>query len=225
MIKNFILLILMTAGLYSCGTKGEPIPEKEAIDPTKSLEQRSLTYDLDRFVDTEFRYPNAIGKTVVIQNGLPKGGGDIEGIRGYFDATGKHYGYGIFWTRVINETDASLDVSIKFPAESFEICPSPDAHYKLFLPTDTMSFDKLTLYNYGITGLKTFLDTNFNKPNTFQKSIKPNQELVFYVALLLHVPNNGRVRTGFVLKGKDLFYKVDIAPYDFEIIPCGKIEF
>jgi len=93
-------------------------------------------------------------KGVIIQNGLPKGGG-------YTDSTGKSFGYRIFWTRVFNETATPLELTINFPADSFAILPSPDSYFKLFLPPDTMKLDKKSKYDYGVTGLKSFF-SGFN---------------------------------------------------------------
>jgi len=46
-----------------------------------------------------------------------------------------------------------------------------------------MTIDKQSLYNYGITGLKSFLDTDFNK-TMLKRSINPKDEYLFYVVLL-----------------------------------------
>ena len=41
--------------------------------------------------------------------------------------------------------------------------------------------------------------------------------------MLFRVPDNGPVRTGFVLKEQDLFYRISIAnQLDSVLIPCGK---
>jgi hypothetical protein len=64
-------------------------------------------------------------KGVIIQNSLPKGGP-------YTDPTGKRFGYGIFWTRVINQTTSPLELTINFPADSFAIFPEPGSYLKLF---------------------------------------------------------------------------------------------
>lgn len=201
--------------------------------------------------DSESKYTDSTGKSVIIQNSFPKGGGYIDGIsgytdftgngvitqnsfsigredigrkRGYTDSTGKNYGYAIFWTRVINETATPLELTINFPADSFAIFPSPASYLKLFLPPDKMTLDKQSLYNYGITGLKSFLDTGFNKPTMLQKTINPNDECLFYIAALSYQAG-GTSRAGLVLKGQDLFYRISIEPLGTALIPCGQIVF
>lgn len=173
-------------------------------------------------IDSESKYTRSNVKGVIIQNSYPKSGGDADEKCRYTDSTGKTYRYAIFWTRVINETDTPLELAIKFPA----ILPSPYSHIKLFLPTDTMTIDKESLYNYGITGLKSFLDTDFNKA-MLRRTINPKEESLFYIVLLsplYHV--GGTVRTGLVLKGQDLFYRISIAPqFDSALIPCGQIAY
>ncbi len=157
------------------------------------------------------------GKDVIIQNSFPKGGP-------YKHPTGKRFGRGIFWTRVINETATPLEITINFPADSFPVPPSPDSYVKLFLPPNTMTLDKVSLYDYGATGLISFFDTSLNKSTMLQKTINPKEEYLFYIALLMQVPDNGPVRTEIVLKDKDLFYKISIVPhFDSVLIPCGHI--
>lgn len=155
-------------------------------------------------------------KGVTIQNSLPKGGS-------YVDPAGKNFGYRIFWTRVYNETDTPLELTIKFPADSYAIFPSSDAYLKLFLPSDTMSLSKQWDYDHGATGLKSYFDTEFNKPSTLQKTLNPEEEYFFYVAAIFF-PRSGFVRSGFVLKDQNLFYRISMVPeLDAVLIPCGQI--
>ena len=158
-------------------------------------------------------------KSVIIQNSLPKGGP-------YTNPTGKRFGRAIFWTRIVNETATPIEFTINFPADSFSISPLPLSYFKLFLPRDTMTIDKEQLYDYGATGLKSFMDTGLNEPTTLQRIIHPKEDYLFYVGMLMKMPDNGPVRTGLVLKEEDLFYKVSIAgQLDSALIPCGHISF
>jgi hypothetical protein len=158
-------------------------------------------------------------KGIIIQNSGPRGGP-------YTDPTGKRFGYAIFWTRLINQTPSILDFTINFPADSFSISPSPQSYFKLFLPSDTMTIDKEPDYDYGATGLKSFMDTGLNKTTSIQRTINPKEEYVFFVGMLMKMPDNGPVRTGLVLKEGDLFYRVSIkGQLDSALIPCGHIGF
>jgi hypothetical protein len=171
-------------------------------------------------IDTESKYTRSNAKGVIIQNSLPKGGG-------YTAPTGKNFGYRIFWTRVINETATPLELTINFPADSVAIFSSPDSYLKVFLPPGTMTLDKEGLYDYGVTGLKSFLDTALNKPTTLQRTINPKEACVFYIGMLSYQPGNGTPRAGLVLKEQELFYR--ISGYDAQLdsasIPCGHIVF
>jgi hypothetical protein len=80
-----------------------------------------------------------------------------------------------------------------------------------------MTADKESMYDFGVTGLKSFLDTSLNKPTRFQRTINPKEECLFYVGAL---PGAG-CRASFVLKGQDLFYRINLIP-DL-LIPCGRI--
>jgi hypothetical protein len=119
---------------------------------------------ISTFKPVRFEYIDSTGEGIIIQNSLPKGGVAIN--RGYTDSTGKIHGFGIFWTRVINETATPLELTINFPADSFAISSAPNSYFKLLLPPGTMTLDMQSLYNYGyeITDLRSFLDTSFNKP-------------------------------------------------------------
>jgi hypothetical protein len=163
---------------------------------------------------------------VIIQNGLPKGGGslDLSGTIGYTDFMGRRFAHAIFWTRVVNETATPFTLAINFPSDSFAISSSPDSYVKIFLPPGAMTLDKQSLYNYGLTGLKSFLDTGFYKPTGLQRTINPKEECVFYVAALGHGEGGG-VRAGLVLKEQELFYRIRIVPIGSALIPCGKIVF
>jgi hypothetical protein len=87
----------------------------------------------------------------------------------------------VFFTRVVNETDTPLELMINFSADSIPIPHSPDTFVKLFLPSDTMSHDKQSLYDYGVTELE-----SFDKPTRFQKTISPNEECLFYVVAIFY---------------------------------------
>ncbi|MBL7848917.1 MAG: hypothetical protein JNL40_15720 [Cyclobacteriaceae bacterium] len=171
-----------------------------------------------KWVDSEVRYTDAAGKSVMVHSSLPKGGSV------YTDSIGKKYGYVIFWFRVINESSAPLALSIRLPAEPFTIFPSPDSHIRLFVPPDTMMQDKISLNDYGLD-LQSFLATGFNKPSVLDKTVLPKNECFFYVPVLFYQAR-GTTRAALVLKGKDLFFKISVAPdVDSVLIPCGKLVF
>jgi len=47
-------------------------------------------------IDTEFQYSDSSGKGVIIQNSVPRAGGDADEKCRYTDSTGKKYRYAIF---------------------------------------------------------------------------------------------------------------------------------
>ncbi|MEO5975992.1 MAG: hypothetical protein ABIQ21_02465 [Chryseolinea sp.] len=189
--------------------------------------QKPLTFYPDTYIDTESRYTDSAGIVVIIQNSLPKGDG-------YSDPSGNKFRSVIFWTRVINETATPLELTIHFPDIPLELkneFPTigssaspilPSSYIHLFLPPDTMTLDKETLYNYGVTGLKSFLDSGFNITTMLERTINPNEEVLFYTGALLYQAQ-GTVRAGFILKEQDLFYRISgISPQLATVlIPCG----
>ncbi len=187
-----------------------------AIGQAFPTRQKTLTYYPSTYIDTESKYADSTGIVVIIQNSVPKG-------IGYTDPTGKNFGGRIFWTRVINETSTPLELTINFPADSFAMLPSPDSYLTVFLPPDTMTLDKETLYAYGVTGLKSFLDTGINKLTMLQRTINPREACLFYIGVLFQGSKEGVARAGLVLKEQDLFYRINLL--GSALIPCGQIVF
>jgi len=167
-------------------------------------------------VDTEFKY----GDSIFIQNSSPRAGGNADVNCRYTDSVGQKYRYAIFWTRVVNEAATPLELTVHFPAT----LPSPYAPIKLFLPRYALTDDKLSLYNYGITGLKSYLDRDFNS-TSLKRTIPPKEEYRFYVVLLSPLDHEGgTLRTGFVLKEQNLLYNIKILPkFEPALFSCGKI--
>jgi hypothetical protein len=169
------------------------------------------------FVDTASTYADPDAKGLVIENSFPKGG-----LR-YTHPSGKNFVYAIFWTRVVNGTGSPLELTVRFPADSIA---SPGSYVKLFVPPDRMTLEKVTLYDYGVADLRSFLNAGFHEPTLLQRTIAPKEAYGFYVAVLSSRPG-GTVRAGLVKKEQDLFYRITgITPeLDQTLIPCGRITF
>ncbi len=233
--KHLIIWICIIITLCSCGQSHQPSTSNISIDtksvvPTTKADsiQTAPSYDLDRYLHTEYKYPDAAGNNLIIQNSFPKGGGYIEpdGLMGYYDPIGTQYGHGVFWTRIINETATPVYLDIHFPAYPLTIPPLSIPYFRLFLPPDTMTLDKLDLYNYGITGLTAFLDACFYEPSSLQLTIPAGEEYILYVAMIIHAPDgNGAIRTGFTLEGQELSYSISINRFGATSISCGQMVF
>lgn len=101
----------------SCGGHNKPdLPKDNIKSVTKDI-VTSPGSNEKYHTKYKFEYTDSIGKSLIIQNSFPRDGP-------YTDPTGKIFGYGIFWTRVINETATLLELTINFPADSFAIFPS-----------------------------------------------------------------------------------------------------
>jgi len=207
--KKSILLIVVTAGLFSCKQASKSTTETVHIETVNS--------------ETKYEYTDSKGKSLIIQNGGPKG-------EPYTDPNGKEYFKTIFWTRIINETDNPLELKIDFPVDSYEFPSSPSRRFKTLLLADTMTFDKEPLHDYGITDLKSFLDNRIHKPSSLKRTISPKESSGFYVVILFDKGVEGPFRTGLSIKGKNLFYRVsqyDSTPshslVDEKEIICGSI--
>lgn len=175
-------------------------------------------------INPTYEYTDAIGKRLVIHNGFPKG-------EKYTAPDGKEYFKIIFSARISNETDNSLELKINFPENSYEVPSLSGKYYKILVPPDTMTVDKEPLYNYGLTGLESFLDNNLSKSSSLKRTIHPKESSGFYVVILRPTTEGamGTMRTGLSLKGQNLFYRIKLLEpqsfrvlYDKEIL-CGNI--
>jgi len=160
----------------------------------------------------DYEYTDATGKRLIIQNSYPKG------IEKYTDPNGKLWICATFWTRISNETATPLELKVEFPVDQFELPSSPGRVFKLFLPTDTMTFEKEHLYNYGLPLFKSFLDKGLQKVSSVKRTVNPKESSAFYVVTLFNQGLDGILRTELSLKGQDLFYRINSKE-----IHCGKI--
>ena len=223
--RNSIVLIMIITWLCSCGRRINFETSKVAIDSDR---QRSLIHDLEKssgyhYIYTDTTYASSTGKGITIQNGVPKGG-NIEPRTPYIDSTGKQYFFAAFWTRIVNQTDTCLELKVNFPGDSFSLSPASDPYLKLFLPPDTMTIDKLPLYSYGLTGMKSYVDANFSNATGMSKIIKPNEEHMFYI-VTVSFRAGGPARSALFLKQKELFYRISMGSYGPLEIPCGTITY
>lgn len=212
--QNITILILATFCLFSCNQNSKSTPEK--IEQSQEIN--------DKNIYTKQKYTDSKGGSVTVQNSLPKGG------LKYTDTNGDIYSYVVFWTRIINETDKSLELKINFPLDSYEVPSLPNKYYKILIPSDTMTIEKAPLFLYGISNLKSFLDNNIHKESTLKRTINAKESSGFYVVMLcLSEGAHGTLRTELNLKEGNLFYRIKVdgtnsnhKSSDKEI-PCGSI--
>ncbi len=154
---------------------------------------------------------------VLIQNSFPKGGP-------YTGPTYRHFNhsYLVFFSRIVNETSEPLALKLGFNSDSFPIPNSPHTYVKLFLPPQTMTFEKRVLFSYGITSL-----ASLEQATHFQKKLNPHEECFIYVVALFYQTKpeawrqeRGGNRGEFVLQGQDLYY--NLRP-QVDMRPCGQL--
>jgi hypothetical protein len=74
-----------------------------------------------------------------------------------------------------------------------------------------MTVDKEPLYDYGMMGLNSFLDSSIEKPSSIKRTIKPKEATGLYVVLLsltTEITPGSTMRTGLAVKGQQLVYKI-----------------
>ena len=205
--KSIILLIIATAGLFSCKQGSESTPDTVDIKIMASTKNAQSQKPYDKFIDTKYEYTDSMGKRLIIHNSFPKGG--IK----YTDPDGVECTYTVFFTRIINETDNPLELKINFPGDSYELPSIPGQYFKILLPPDTMTLDKESLFNHGLTDLESFLDKNIHKSSSLNRTINPKESSGIYVVKFNIKPKsgwkgNGSTRAGFSLKDQNLYYKI-----------------
>ena len=214
--KNILLLIWLATVFFSCGKGSKSTAnglDVKTLDSTNNVKsQKLLSNSNEKFIDTKFEYTESNGARIIIQNSFPKSG------LNYTDPEGNKYVYAVFWSRIINETDNSLELTIDVPLDSFEITTSSGNYMNLLFPADSMTIDKEPLYDYGLK-VKYFLDKNRHKSSSLKRTINAKESSFFYVVTLSSSAVTGTMRTGFNLKEKNLFYRINNKE-----IHCGKIE-
>jgi len=198
--KKRRLFILATIGLFSCkqsSTANQNIVDTPKLSSPKTVQSQEPYQSL---IDTRYEYSYTEGGRVLIENSLSKG-------EQYTDPNGNEYFKTIFWSRIFNETDDSLELKIDFPGDSYEVRALPGKYFKILVLPDTMSVDKVPLFNYGID-LKSFIDNSFHKPSSWKQHINPKGSSGFYVVVLFDKGVGGPIRTGLSIKGQNLFYRV-----------------
>jgi hypothetical protein len=161
-------------------------------------------------------YSESTSNGITIQNSFPRGGQYTGPERNF------NYSHLVFFTRVLNETNAPVELLLNFSADPIAIPSSPDTFVKLFLPPDTMTIGKRHVFDYGVKPLK-----DFDKPTRFQRTINPGEDCLFNVVAIFYQtkataenrPRGGN-RAEFVLEGEKLFYEM---PPQIGSLYCGRI--
>jgi hypothetical protein len=206
-IAGYVFVILIFA---ACNNKNTSVKSAAIIDSLTDENIVDVSRDNpDLYLDNEKKFSDSSGLKITIQNSLPKGGP-------YYNPSGALFGCVVFWSRFINESAKPIELTINFPADSFMVFNSTDAYLKLLLPTDTMSLEKVGLYNYGATGLQTFLESNMHEETGLNQIIQPSDDFIFYTAALCY-KEGGVVRSGFEIVNCDVIFSISITP-QFEIL-------
>src|SRR5690606_6281583 len=94
-----------------CAGQNNPDTTKDNI--RSETKDRVTSPGSDETYHTEYEYTDSGGKSLIIQNSFPRG-------ELYTDPAGNEYAKAIFWTRIINETDNPLELTIDFSGDSYE---------------------------------------------------------------------------------------------------------
>ena len=167
----------------------------------------------------------------------------------YTDPAGTTFQFRIFRVRIVNDTIIPIELTVNFPGDSVALLPKSEKRLRVFLFPERMSPSKVEeVYNYGVTGLESFLDTVLNNPTTRKVMILPGQDHYLYIGELFSGEFIGLARSRFFINGQnidapflpvqsikndtkdksklDFIFGVAIDPPDYySLIPCGQIVF
>jgi hypothetical protein len=122
------------------------------------------------WVDSEVKVTDSKGNSAMVTNSFPKGGGVVY-------QNGKKYGYVVFWTRMSNQSATPINLKVKFPEVTF--FKPPESYVKIVLPKETMSMEKIQLFDYGLTNLQSLLNDESNQLSILKKKIGPKEDYFF----------------------------------------------
>jgi hypothetical protein len=166
------------------------------------------------WIYSKVNYRISPNNSTFITNSLPRGGGLV-----YRD--GKEYNYFVFWTSILNNSPSPLEIQIKFPSLNF--FNSNKSHFIATLTRAKMTSEKVQMFDYGLTDMSSLLNVESNQLKYLNNRIASQKEYLFYVPVFIS-KTKWPVRAEFLLKGKQLFYKI-AAGTDTVIVPCGGITF
>lgn len=176
-----------------------------------------IIFSLAKAQNTDYGwYSETENNGVVIQNSFNRGGPYTT--NKYFNAS-----HLVFFTRVSNETENPLELTVTFSADSIAIPGSPDTFLKLFLPPDTMTFDKRNSFDYGVKEFELI-----DQSTLFQRQLDPTEDCLFNVVAIFYQTKadakneRGGNRAELVMKGQDLYYRM---PPQIDSLLCGHIIF
>lgn len=167
------------------------------------------------WVDSQVKYTDSKGNSVLITHSFPKGGGVVY-------QKGKKYGYVVFWTRMSNQSTLPIEINLKFP--EFTFFKSPNSYIKIVLPKESMNIEKEQLFDYGLTNLESLLNDKPKQLGVLQKKINPKEDYIFYTAVFIHISGWGPARAKYEVKDQDLLYKISMGS-DTTMILCGNLYF
>ena len=214
--RVIFLSIVLTSLMTHCKESHQP---QSITTPTAVHSHRDTTITkkpagvvTNKFVDSEYHYADSKGKEVTIINSLPKGG------LKYTDSKGKEYVYAVFWTQIVNETATPLELTMNCFENSYQLPSSPTHIFKLYIPADTFTIDKIPLFDFGVNLEQSLY--HHQQPSDVQRTVDPNSTGAFYVIALFNKGVNGTVRTGLRFEGQEVVYRVND-----KMIDCGHINY
>ena len=203
--------------LFSCKEGNQSMKDKAEAETFHLVKnghiKKRLSTINNKDIYTKYEYNDSKSASLIIENSFPRGG------MKYAAPNGEVYRYAVFWTRIINETDNILELKIDFPINSYEVPSLPSKYFKIVIPPDTMVPEKVSLFNYGLTDLESFLDTDIYKAASLERIINSKESTGFYVVMLCVVEGaKGTLRTGLSLNEGNLTYTIN-----GKEIHCGSI--
>jgi hypothetical protein len=165
MTRHLPIYIFGLLMLVSCN---EPQGESSTIQRTQNFAKSS-----PNIPETYDRYCG-----IATTNCGPRGGVLIN-------SSGNRLPYRLFRIQIINDTLCPVELNLTFPGKPLTQYPDTNQSLRVFLFPDELTPDTIQdVYNFGVRGLESFLDTGLNKPTTLTKLIQPRGEYILYIGCI-----------------------------------------
>ncbi|MEM9299161.1 MAG: hypothetical protein AAGA64_12335 [Bacteroidota bacterium] len=162
-------------------------------------------------------YSESTSNGISIQNSPPKGGRYPKDVDDLYNCS-----YLVFFTRITNEGESPINLSLELSASNFFIPQSPNTFVALSLPSDKMTLEKVNEFTYGLSNFDPLA-----KSSEHLETLKPYEDFLFYVVAFFYQTEDGEWseerggnRAQLTLKGQELFYDM---PPQINSLPIGEI--
>jgi hypothetical protein len=200
-------------------------------------QQEPIQIPIAKILDTLESY-----RGIKILDQGPAGSKHTNSKRGVFGCTK-------FRITIFNDTIVPIDFEMKFPPNQVPSLPDPLIKVQYWVLPDSLTPEiPIRAFNFGITGLEEYFNSDFTEPGIVKITIQPKKYHTFYIAGIGEGPfERGSSYSKLFINGQDidvpyiqnksikkensdgsleLIWGIGHTPHNlYTLIPCGHIKF